>query len=270
MNTQAEKGRHFRYLHDHGGAFVIPNPWDAGSARMLEGMGFEALATTSAGFANSLGKLDGQVTLFEKLDHCRALCDATSIPVSADFENGFADDPDTVATNILLLAETGVSGCSIEDYGKGHLYNFTLAVERIEAAVSAVRALDFPFILTARCENLLRGVNDMEDTIRRLAAYEAAGADVLYAPGLRSMDQVRQVLAEVSKPVNVLGTMMPDITLAEYEQAGVKRISLGGSLARHALSAAAGAAETLLGSGSLARVCERLSSQEPSSFWRKA
>lgn len=249
MITQEDKGARFREMHQREGTFIIPNPWDTGSARMLEGMGFEALATTSSGFANTLGRMDGQVELFEKLEHCRDLCDATSVPVSADFENGFADDPETVATNILLLAETGVAGCSIEDFGNGHIYEFLLAVERIEAAVEAVRSLPIPFVLTARCENLLRGVDDLDDTIRRLQAYEAAGADVLYAPGFRSLDQARTVIEQVDKPVNVLCATLPGATLADFEAVGAKRVSLGGLLARHALSAAYNASREMLENG---------------------
>lgn len=249
MNTQEDKGRTFEELHARDHTFIIPNPWDAGSARMLEALGFEALATTSSGFANTLARMDGEVGLFEKLEHCRRLCEVTDIPVSADFENGFADDPETVATNILLLAETGVVGCSIEDFGDGRIYEFMLAVERVEAAVEAARALPFSFTLTARAENLLHGVDDLDDTIRRLQAFEAAGADVLYAPGLRSMDQVGAVLDAVGKPVNVLCATMPNVNLAQYEAAGVRRVSVGGVLARHAMTAAASAAREMLDSG---------------------
>jgi len=259
MTTQAEKGTRFRHLHQRPGTFVIPNPWDAGSARMLEGLGFEALATTSAGFANSLGRLDGEVTL---LEHCRALADATSIPVSVDFENGFADDPETVATNVLLLSETGVAGCSIEDFGNGHIYEFMLAVERVEAAVEVARALPFPFVITARAENLLRGVNDMADTIRRLQAYEAAGAEVLYAPGLRDLAQVKTVLDAVSKPVNVLGAMMPGVSLSEYDALGVKRVSLGGALARHAMTALANAGREMMNEGTFGYMTGLLSNRD--------
>lgn len=247
--SQTLKARQFAALHERSGAFVIPNPWDPGSARMLEAMGFEALATTSAGFANSLGRLDGEVTLFEKLEHCRALADVTSIPISADFENGFADDPETVATNLLLLAETGVVGCSIEDFGHGHVYEFMLAVERIEAAVEAAHALPFPYTVTARAENLLRGVNDLDDTIRRLQAFEAAGADVLYAPGVRSIDQQAAIVDAVSKPVNALCATMPGVSLAEFDAIGVRRVSVGSALALHAMTATWQAAKEMLANG---------------------
>ena len=262
MDSQQQKGEVFKKLHDRKRPFIIPNPWDAGSARQLEAMGFEALATTSSGFANTLARMDGEVTLIEKLGHCRGLCEVTNVPVSADFENGFADDPENVATNILLLAETGVVGCSIEDFGNGHIYEFMLAVERIEAAVEAARALPFPFTLTARAENLLHGVNDLEDTIRRLQAFEAAGADVLYAPGLRTIEQVTQVLGEVSRPLNVLSVVMPDVTLDEYAAAGVRRISVGGALARYAMTATATAASTMLEQGSFSAFKGLLSSAE--------
>ena len=248
-DLQARKGQRFRDLHAAGSAFIIPNPWDVGSARMLEAMGFEALATTSAGFANSLGRLDGEVTLFEKLEHCRALCEATSIPISADFENGFADDAETVATNVLLLAETGVVGCSIEDFGHGHIYEFMMAVERVEAAVEAAHALPFPFTVTARAENLLRGVDDLDDTIRRLQAFEAAGADVLYAPGTHSMDQLAAITSSLERPVNALCATMPGISLAEFENIGVRRVSVGDALALNAMTATWQAAREMLAQG---------------------
>lgn len=264
---QQEKGRHFQYLHQRSGTFIIPNPWDVGSARMLEGLGFEALATTSSGFANAMGRMDGEMQLFEKLDHCKAICDATTIPVNADFENGFADDPETVATNVLLLGETGVAGCSIEDYGDGRIYEFMMAVERIEAAVEAARALEVPFVLTARAENLIRGVSDLDDTIRRLQAYEAAGADVLYAPGLRSIEQVRLVMDAVEKPVNVLGAMMPQVTLQEYEALGVKRVSIGGALARHALTAAVNAGKEMMNEGTFGYIRDFVPNEEVAAFF---
>ena len=249
MKSQEEKCRQFRDLHSRDRTFIIPNPWDAGSAKVLESLGFESLATTSSGFANSLGRLDGEVSLFEKLDHCRSLCEVTSIPVSADFENGFADDPETVATNLLLLAETGVAGCSIEDFGNGHIYEFMLAVERVEAAVEAARSLPVPFTLTARAENLIHGVDDLDDTIRRLEAFEAAGADVLYAPGTRSMDQVAAIIDAVTRPINVLCATLPGVTLEEYEAAGVRRVSVGGAIARYAMTATVSAGREMLEKG---------------------
>ncbi|HEX2138320.1 MAG TPA: isocitrate lyase/phosphoenolpyruvate mutase family protein, partial [Woeseiaceae bacterium] len=235
MITQSAKAERFSALHQRTGAFVIPNPWDAGSARLLEGLGFEALATTSSGFAQSLGRLDGSVTLEEKLEHCRALSAATGIPVSADLENGFADDPATAARTIVLAAEAGVVGGSIEDWSGTALYEFELAVERVRAAVEAARSLDFPFTLTARAENLLRGPPDLADTIRRLQAYSEAGADVLYAPGLKTLDEVREVCRSVDKPVNVLAPFLLNVTVDELASAGAKRVSIGGALADAAI-----------------------------------
>jgi len=249
MATQAEKGRAFAALHDSDGIFVIPNPWDAGSARLLQGLGFEALATTSAGFAQAQGKLDGQISVDEKIEHCRAVCSATHIPVSADFENGYADSPAQAAANIVRVAEAGVVGASIEDYSGSGIYDFNLAVERIAACVEAVSQLPFPFVLTARAENLLRGVNDQDDTIKRLQAFEAAGADCLYAPGLRDLDQVRQFVGAVTKPVNVLSSFMPDVTLNQLADLGVRRVSIGGALANHAIGATIRAAREMLDSG---------------------
>jgi 2-methylisocitrate lyase-like PEP mutase family enzyme len=238
--TQKEKAERFKALHEREGAFIIPNPWDAGSARLLAGLGFEALATTSAGFANSLGHLDGEVTRDEVIKHCRDLCAATELPVSADLENCFADDPEGAAETILLGARAGLVGGSIEDYSgdpSNPIYEFSLAVERVHAAAEAARSLGFPFMLTARAENLLRGRPDLDDTIRRLQAFEAAGADVLYAPALTTLDEVRLLTSAVSKPLNVLAPMLKGVTVAQLAEAGVRRISLGGALARAALTA---------------------------------
>src|SRR5471030_1609452 len=221
MATQAERAEKFRALHAREGAFIIPNPWDAGSARLLAALGFEALATTSAGYAFSIGRLDGMVTLAPMIAHCRALCAATDLPVNADLENCFADDPKQAANTILLAAEAGVVGGSIEDYSNDvskQIYDFGLAVERVHAAVEAARSLGFPFTLTARAENLLHGRRDLDDTIRRLQAFEKAGADVLYAPGLTTLDQVREVTRAVGKPVNVvMSAGDPDLSAAEME-----------------------------------------------------
>ena len=240
MVTQAQKCATFRALHDRPGAFVIPNPWDVGSARLLQGLGFEALATTSAGFAHTLGRLDGRTTLEEQLAHFRDLATATDIPINADFENAFADDPAAAAANVRRAAETGIAGCSIEDFSRDRahpIYEFALAVERVQAAVEATRSLGFPFLLTARAENFLHGRRDLDDTIRRLQAFEAAGADVLYAPGLTTLDEVRRVTREVGKPVNVLVTMIRGATVADLAAAGAKRLSLGSSLAHTAIGA---------------------------------
>jgi 2-methylisocitrate lyase-like PEP mutase family enzyme len=238
--TQREKGERFRALHARAGAFVIPNPWDAGAARLLAGLGFEALATTSAGYANALGRMDGEVSLEEMIDHCGVLCAATELPVSADLENCYADAPATAAKTILLGARAGLVGGSIEDYSGDParpIYDFALAVERVHAAVEAARSLDFPFTLTARAENLLRGVADLDDTIRRLQAFEAAGADVLYAPALTTLDQVRTVTGALRKPVNVLAPPLKGVTVEQLAAAGAKRISIGGALARAAITA---------------------------------
>lgn len=249
MTTQREKAERFRALHEGPGAFLIPNPWDAGSARLLEGLGFEALATTSAGFAQTLGRLDGSVTLEEKLAHCRLLADVTDVPLSADLENGFADDPEAVAGTIRRAAEAGVVGGSIEDYSGERIYDFAHAVERVQAAVAAARSLDFPFTLTARAENLLRGRQDLDDTIRRLQAFSDAGADVLYAPGLRTLDEVREVCGAVDKPVNVLAPFLRGVTVAELADAGVRRVSIGSALANAVLGTLLDAGREMLKRG---------------------
>ncbi|MEM8860625.1 MAG: isocitrate lyase/phosphoenolpyruvate mutase family protein [Chloroflexota bacterium] len=232
MTTQLEKANRLKGLHESG-VFVIPNPWDVGSAKIMEGLGFQALATTSSGFAYTLGRLDGQVTFEEKLDHCRALAAATSVPISADLENMFAHDPESVAKKLKLAAETGIVGGSIEDYDGEKIYDFNHAVERVQAAVEAAKSLDFPFGLTARSENLIRNVIDLDDTIRRLQAFEAAGASVLYAPGLKTLEDVKLVVESVSKPVNVLISTMADraTTVEQLVETGARRISVGGAMA---------------------------------------
>ena len=239
MVTQKEKADRFRTLHENRGAFIIPNPWDIGSARLLEGLGFEALATTSAGFANSLGRLDGEVSRNEVIMHCRALCEATDLPVSADLENCFADDPEDAAETIRLGSQAGLSGGSIEDFSgdpSKPIYGFNHAVERVHAAAEAARAVEFSFMLTARAENLLRGIDDLDDTIRRLQAFEAAGADVLYAPGLTTLEQVELVTSALTKPVNVLAQLIKGATVADLAGVGAKRISIGSALSRAAIT----------------------------------
>ncbi len=240
------KVERFRALHE-GEPFVIPNPWDAGSARMLESLGFQALATTSSGFAFTLGKLDGQVTLDEVAAHVRALDEATALPVSVDLENGYGAEPEAAARAVEKVAEAGAAGGSIEDWDRdeGRIYEREHAVERVRAAVEAARSSGF--VLTARAENLIRGHDDLDDTIARLQAYEAAGADVLYAPGLRTVEQVRAVCAAVSKPVNVLAR--PDLTFAELAEAGAQRVSVGGALAWIAARALADAATAIRDTG---------------------
>jgi 2-methylisocitrate lyase-like PEP mutase family enzyme len=238
--TQHEKGAAFAALHD-GDPFVIPNPWDAGSARVLEALGFQALATTSSGFAFTLGRLDGAATLDEVIAHTRALARATRVPVSVDLEDGHGPAPEDAARAITLAAEAGAVGGSIEDFDRGgDLYSLEHGAERVRAAADAARALDFPFTLTARAENHIRGNPDLDDTIARLVAYEQAGADVLYAPGLRSAEEIRAVCSAVSRPVNVLA--LPGVTGGEIFGAGAQRISVGGALTWVAVGALAEAA----------------------------
>ena len=243
MITQASKAATFRALHERPGAFVIPNPWDAGTAKILTTLGFEALATTSAGLAFTLGAADGArvVTRDQALANARAIVDATQLPVNADLENLYADAPDEAAKTIPLAAAAGLVGCSIEDAtgrAADPIYPFDVAVARVKAAVAAARRLPFPFMLTARAENLLHGRNDLPDTIRRLQAFEAAGADVLYAPGLNAIEQVRAVIASVKRPVNILvGSGNAHLAVADLAAAGAKRISTGGAPARAALGA---------------------------------
>jgi 2-methylisocitrate lyase-like PEP mutase family enzyme len=254
---QYRKAEAFKKLHERAGLFVMPNPWDAGSARMLAALGFEAMATTSAGLAFSLGKRDGEgaITRDEALENARAVAAATAIPVSADMENCYGDDPETCAETILLTAQTGVAGCSIEDNtGEPHdpIYPFELAVERVKAAVRAARSLPFPFTLTARAENLIYGRMDLADTIRRLEAFADAGADVLFAPGLKTKAEVEAVVKAVApRPVNVVvGLSQAGFSISDLEVIGVRRISLGSSLARAAYSGFFRAAEELKNRGS--------------------
>lgn len=241
MKTAAEKAARFRALHERPGAFIIPNPWDAGTARLLASLGFEALATTSLGLANSLGRVDGTnaVSRAEVIENCRVIAEATDLPVNADLENGYADEPRAAAEMIRLAAEAGISGGSIEDATGDPtrpIYDFDLAVERVHAAVEVARALPVPFLLTARAENLLHG-RDLDDAIRRLQAFERVGADVLYAPGVRDLPAIRAVVGAVGKPVNVvMSAADPDLTLAQLAEAGVKRVSVGGALSRLALA----------------------------------
>ena len=232
-------------------AFIIPNPWDAGTARILAALGFKALATTSAGMAFSLGRADGQVSWEDALAHCRTIVAATDLPVSADLEKGIGDTPESAAATIRAAADIGLAGCSIEDYtGDNHkpIFDFNLAVERIQAAVEARDALSNDFVLTARAENLIRGRNDLDDTIKRLQAFDKAGADVLYAPGLRDLDSIRTVCAAVTKPVNVLA-LNDQFSAADLSAAGVKRISVGSNLARFAYGAFVAAASDMAASG---------------------
>lgn len=241
MRTQAERGEILRALHEREGAFVIPNPWDVGTARLLSGLGFEALATTSAGYAFSVGRRDNTIGRDEMIAHAAAIAAATDLPVSADLEGGFGDDPETVAETIRLAAGAGVVGGSIEDSTQrpeDPLYELELATERVRAAADAAHSLPFPFTLTGRAENFLVGRPDLGDAIARLQAYQEAGADVLYAPGLTSRDDIAKVVDSVDRPVNVvMGLQGVQLGLEELSELGVKRISVGSALSRAALGA---------------------------------
>jgi 2-methylisocitrate lyase-like PEP mutase family enzyme len=281
--TQSEKAQRFRALHKlpttpgapiaHAGpgAFIFPNPWDAGSARILAGLGFEALATTSAGYAFSLGRRDGMVSRDEVLAHCRSIADATDLPVAADLENCFGDDPRTVADTIRLAAATGIVGGSVEDASgddRRPIYDHNHAVERVAAAVEAARALPIPFTITARAENFLHGRPDLDDTIRRLQAFAAAGAEVLYAPGLPSLEAIKAVCASVSpRPVNALaGIKGLAFSVEQLAAAGVRRISLGGALSRLAYGALINAAREMRERGTFSFVDAAAPTAEVTSF----
>jgi 2-methylisocitrate lyase-like PEP mutase family enzyme len=251
MTTQTEKAARFLDLHRPGNPLLLPNPWDQGSAKLLASLGFQALATTSSGFAVTLGRSDGSVSRDEALAHAAAIVAATDLPVSADLENCFADDPDGVAHTVSLAVETGLAGCSVEDFS-GHdgepIYDIRLAAERVAAAAAAAHAGSPRLVLTARAENYLHGRPDLADTIARLQAYQAAGADVLYAPGLTSLADIRRVVSAVDRPVNVLA--MPGVPpVSELAEAGVSRVSVGGALAFAALSSIADAAIELRDQG---------------------
>jgi 2-methylisocitrate lyase-like PEP mutase family enzyme len=239
MRSQLEKAKLFRTLHERPGAFIIPNPYDAGTAKLLAAMGFEALATTSLGLANMLGQ--SSVSLAEILENSRVIAEATDLPVSVDLENCGADAPKLAAEAIRFAAEAGAVGGSIEDSTRNPespIYDFSLALERVQAAVEAARSLPIPFTLTARAENFLHGCTDLDDTIRRLQAFEAAGADVLYAPGLYDLATIKTVVSALKKPFNlVMGFADPTLTVEQLSAAGVKRISVGGALSRMALAA---------------------------------
>jgi 2-methylisocitrate lyase-like PEP mutase family enzyme len=255
-----DKATAFRRLHDEPGTFIIPNPWDIGTARILATLGFPALATTSAGMAFSLGVAEGATPREATLDHCRAIVGATPLPVSADLEKGFGDSPESAAETIRAAADIGLAGCSLEDHTGDRddpIFDFTLAVERIAAAVEARRALPHDFVLTARCENFLWGRPDLDDTIRRLQAFERAGADVLYAPGLHDLGTIRIVCEAVTRPVNVvMGMPGASFGVTELAAAGVKRISVGSALARLAYGAFVDAAREMRSAGTF-RFSER-------------
>jgi len=266
MPTQAEKGRAFRALHERDHAFIIPNPWDAGSARILAYLGFEALASTSMGYAFSIGMRDNTVGREDILEHIAVLASRTDLPVNADLENGFGDDPSAAAETIRLAAAAGVVGGSIEDATgreEGPIYCFEHAVARVEAAVEAARSLPFTFTLTARAENYLHGKPDIKDTIKRLQAYQEAGADVLYAPGLRTKDEIAEVVHAVDRPVNALmGLQGVLLSQAELSEIGVKRISVGSALARAALGAFVRAAKEMKERGTFDFADQAASSRE--------
>lgn len=269
MLSQAEKAEKFQKLHLGPGAFVIPNPWDTGTARILTGLGFQALTTTSAGLAFTLGKRDGigAVTRYETLANAKTIVDATDLPVAADLENGFGHTPDAVAETVRLAGEfAGLVGGSIEDASgdsRNPIYGLAQSVERIAAAVEAARALPFPFVLVARAENFLHGRPDLDDTIRRLQAFEAAGANALYAPGLTKPDDIRTVCQSVSKPVNVImGLKGGAFSVAELAALGVRRISLGSALSRAALGAFVRAAKEIQEHGTFTFAQHALPSSE--------
>jgi 2-methylisocitrate lyase-like PEP mutase family enzyme len=254
--TSHAKAEAFRELHS-GPPFLIPNPWDSGSARVLEALGFPALATTSSGFAFTLGRLDSGATLDEVAAHVAALDAACGIPVSVDLENGYGAAPEAAAGAVLSVAAAGAAGGSIEDWDPdGAIYELPLAVERVTAAAEAAQSLDRPFTLTARAENLIRERPDLDDTIARLQAFDRAGADVLYAPGLRTVEEIRAVCGAVSKPVNVLA--VPSLTTGEIFGAGAQRISVGGALTWVAAKALADAATAMRDEGDLSPLASRL------------
>ena len=251
MTTQADKARQLLALHQGPKALLLPNPWDAGIAKLLESLGFSALATTSSGFAATLGQLDGSVTRDQAVAHAATIVEATNLPVSADLENGYVDSPEEVAETIGLALAAGLAGCSIEDFtGRADdpIYDLDLAAARIEAAAEAAHRGEVRLVLTARAENHLHGRDDLADTITRLQAFQSAGADVLYAPGLHTADAIRQVVTSVDRPVNVLA-LPGGPTVAELEALGVRRISIGGGFAYAALGAVVDAARELLDEG---------------------
>lgn len=264
--NQSDKAVRFRELHRQPAAFIFPNPWDGGSARLLEAEGFVALATSSAAHAATLGRRDGGINREQALEHARLIAGAVDIPVAADLENGFGASPAFVAETIRLAAETGLVGGSIED-ATGNpaapLYDFDTAVARVAAAVEAARRLPFPFTLTARAENFARGNPDLDDTIRRLQAFERAGADVLFAPGLPDLEAVRKVCAAVSKPVNVMASVPgKGFTVSDLAASGVKRISLAASLYRAAMTGLLDAAREVKDRGTFGYVERTISSPQ--------
>jgi 2-methylisocitrate lyase-like PEP mutase family enzyme len=271
MLTQAEKGQAFRSLHERNRAFILPNPWDIGTARLLAHLGFEALATTSMGYAFSVGQRDNTVDRARMMGHVSAIAEATDLPVSADLENGFGDSPEVVSETIRLAAARGAVGGSIEDASgrKDHpVYALDQAVERVQAAAEAARSLPLTFTLTARAENYLHGRPDLKDTIRRLQAYQEAGADVLYAPGLASQDEIAAVVGSVNRPVNVvMGLQGVRLSLSALSAIGVRRISVGSALCRAALGAFLRAAREMRDQGTFEFAGDAASTREISSMF---
>lgn len=271
MPTVAEKASSFRALHHQAGAFIIPNPWDIGSAQILAAFGFKALATTSAGFAFSVGRRDNRVSREATLEHLRELSEATALPVSADLGPCFGDGPEAVAETIRLAGATGIVGGSVEDSTgdpTNPMYGKDLAVERVRAAVESARRLPFPFTLTARCENFLTGRRDLADTIDRLQRYEEAGADVLYAPALTTLEEITAVVKAVGKPVNVLAGMAGlTLNAAQLSELGVKRISVGSGLARASLGALVRAAEEMRDKGTFTFAKDALNSKDANTYF---
>jgi 2-methylisocitrate lyase-like PEP mutase family enzyme len=268
--SQADKAARFRKLHEGPGAFVIPNPWDGGSARILAGLGFQALATSSGAAAGVLGRRDGHITRDEALAQVRLMVAATDLPISADFEKGFGDEPAVVAETVRLAAQAGLVGCSIEDATGNQekpLYDFAFAVERVRAAAQAARQAGFPFTLTARTENFLRGNPDLDDTLERLRAFADAGADVLFAPGLPDLAAVEKVCKSVARPVNfMVGIKGKSFSVAELERAGVRRISLATSLYRAAMTGLVEAAREVRESGTFDYLERSLSTPDLGKF----
>jgi len=268
MPLQSDKARQFGELHKS--CFVIGNAWDAGSARILAGLGYQALATSSGAHAGTLGKRDGRVTRDEALEHAKAIVQATDLPVSADLENCFADEPKAAAETVWLAADVGLVGCSIEDATREKVYEFSHALDRVAAAVEVARSLSIPFVLTARAENFVRGKPDLDDTIKRLQAFEKAGADVLMAPGLPDLESVRKVCEALSKPFNFMaGIKGKSFSVAELAAAGVRRISLATSLWRMAMTGAIEAAREVKERGSFGFLDRSLPTPEISKFMRE-
>jgi len=252
VTAQLEKCSRFAELHQQHSAWLIPNPWDVGSARVLQGLGFRALATTSSGFAYSLGRADGAVTLEEKLAHCRELAAATDIPLNADFENGFSDENATLRDNVLRLIETGIAGLSIEDFSRDKLtiYSKDEAADRLAVVMEAIQQSGIPVLLTARAENLIRGVDDPDDTLERLQAYSATGAHVLYSPGLTTLEQIQRFIAATDKPMNVLAPFVVGASVPQLADLGVTRVSTGGALNWAAVNPLITAGKEMLEQGS--------------------